>query len=170
MAQGIGWQLVTDISWQTYQFHLQGSSSPTAWSLKMGLLGSPETSVTSCQPVLWIPEERKPNYITVEALKTCSLILWFTQLITWKYVVDTAIFCNNMNNYMYSAMKCKQFKNKNWRNAKWNTKCVWHLAKKSFHLEIQHVQNCTCCDHFRPTLMPCIVCVCVCVCVSKQKL
>jgi len=46
------WHFMAD-----YQFHLQGSSRPTAWSLKRGLLGSSETSVTSCQPVLWIPDE-----------------------------------------------------------------------------------------------------------------
>jgi len=65
------------------QFLLQGSSSPTARSLKMGLLGSPEASVTGCQPVLWIPEEWKPNYFTVETLKTCTLILYLIQLITF---------------------------------------------------------------------------------------
>jgi len=41
------------------------------------------------------------------------------------------------------------------------TQNVWHLAKKSFHLEIQHMQNCVCRDHYRPTLMPCVVCACV---------
>jgi len=139
----------------------------------MGLLGSPETSVTSCQPVLWIPEKQKPNYITVEALKTCTLLLCFTQLIIWKYVVDTAIFCNNMNNYMYTLQwNASNLRIKIIEEMQNETQNVWHLTKKSYHLEIQHVQNCTCCDHFRPTLMPCIVCVCVCVCVcpSVQRL
>ena len=48
-----------------YQFHLQGSTSWTAWPLKIGLIDCPETSVTNYQSALHNNPKQRRSHLSL---------------------------------------------------------------------------------------------------------